>query len=186
MLRETPYTTPSGLPPTISENTASQLPRKGGHPQLQGRDYHSSPQLSGDISISHLGVSRDHRNVTHTSHCLSKATPDFSGTPQTSLPDSTPLQWIPPTRPTLSLRTIQLFTARLSSLHNSVHPNVSDPNNKHLNSDKSRNHINLRNTHIYMNTNNKAALSHNINTSCLFKKTPWNSQTSPATARGHH
>ena len=74
-------------------------------------------------------------------------------TPQTSLPDSTPLQWILLTRPTLSPRTIQLFTARLSSLQNSVHPNVSDPNNEHLNSDKSRNNINLRNTHnISMNT----------------------------------
>ena len=53
-------------------------------------------------------------------------------------------------------------------LHNSVHHNVSVPNNKHLNSDKSRNHIKLRNTHIYMNTNNKAALSRNRNTSCYF------------------
>ena len=138
-LRETPYTTPSDLPPTISENTASQLPRKGGYPQLQGRGYHSSPQSSTDISMSHLDISRGHRNVPHTSHCLSKATPDSSGlfwTPQTSLPDSTPVQWILPARPTLSLQTIQLFTAHLSSLQNSVHPNVSDTNNKHLNSDK--------------------------------------------------
>ena len=75
----------------------------------------------------------------------------------------------------LSLRIIQLFNARLASLQNSVHPNVSDPNNKHLNSDKSRNHINLRNTHIYIiyiyEHYNKAALSQNINTSCFFKKT---------------
>ena len=42
-LRETPYTTPSGLPPAISEHTASQLPFKGGYPQLQGRGYHPSP-----------------------------------------------------------------------------------------------------------------------------------------------
>ena len=74
-----PLHDPSGLPPTISENTASQLPRKGGYPQLQGRGYHSSPQLSGDISISHLGVSRGHRNVPLSSHCLYKATPHSSG-----------------------------------------------------------------------------------------------------------
>ena len=113
-----------------------------------------------------------HRNVPRTSHCLCKATLDSLRTPQISLSDSTPLQWILPTRPTLFLRTIQLFIARLSSLQNAVavHPNVSDANNKHLNSDKSRNHINLRNTHVYMKTNNKAALSHNISTSCLFKK----------------
>ena len=70
----------------------------------------------------------------------------------------------------LSPQTIQLSSARLSSLQKSVHPNLSDPNNKHLNSDKSRNHINLRNTHIYEHYN-KAAVSHNINTSCFFKKT---------------
>ena len=73
-----------------------------------------------------------------------------------------------------SLRTIQLCTARLSSLHNSVHTNVSEPNNeyhnKHLNSDIYRNHINLRNTHIFEHYN-KAVLSHNIDTSCYFKKT---------------
>ena len=65
--------------PAISEHMASQLPWKGGYPQLQGRGYHSFPRSSGDISISHLGVSRGHRNVPHTSHCLSKATPHASG-----------------------------------------------------------------------------------------------------------
>ena len=168
-LRETPYTTPSGLSPAISENTASQLPSKGGYPQLQGRGYHSSPRSSGDISISHLGVSRGHRNVPHTSHCLYKATPDSSGLRRP--PSRTLLLYNGSfLQDPLSLQPIQLFTARLSFLQKSVHPNVSDPNNKHLNSDKSRNHINLRNTHIYEHYN-KAALSHNINTSCFFKKT---------------
>ena len=78
-LRETPYTTLSGFSPAISKHTASLRPWKGGYPQLQGRGYHSFPRSSGDISISHLGVSRGHWNVPHTSHCLSKATPDFSG-----------------------------------------------------------------------------------------------------------
>ena len=118
-LRETPYTTPSGLPPAISENTASQLPRKGGYPQLQGRGYHSSPRSSGDISISLLGVSRGHRNVPHTSHCLSKATPDSS---RLRRPPSRTLLLCSgsflqdPLSLSLSLRTIQLFTVRLSSL----------------------------------------------------------------------
>ena len=34
-LRETPYATPSGLPCSVANDTASQLPRKGGYPQLQ-------------------------------------------------------------------------------------------------------------------------------------------------------
>ena len=72
-----PLHDPSGLPPGISEHTASQLLRKGGYPHLQGRGYHSFPRSSGDIS--HLGVSRGHRNVPHTSHYLFKATPDSSG-----------------------------------------------------------------------------------------------------------
>ena len=78
-LRETPCTTPSGLPSPISAHTASLLPCKGGYPQLHGRGYHSFPGSSGDISISHLGVSHGHRSVPHPSHCTSKATPDSSG-----------------------------------------------------------------------------------------------------------
>ena len=69
---------PLWFPPAISKHTASLLPCKGGYPQLQGRGYHSFPQSSGHISISHLGVSHGHRNVPHTSHCLPKATPDSS------------------------------------------------------------------------------------------------------------
>ena len=78
-LRETPYTTRSGLPLSISELTASLLPSKGEYPQLHGRGYHSFPDSSRDISISHLGVSRGHHNIPHTSHCTSKATIDSSG-----------------------------------------------------------------------------------------------------------
>ena len=76
-LRETPFYDPSGLPSPISAHTASPLPC--GYPQLHGRGYHSFPGSSGDISISHLGVSRGHQSVPHTSHCISKATPDSSG-----------------------------------------------------------------------------------------------------------
>ena len=44
----------------------------------QGRGNQSFPRSSGDISISHLGVSRGHRNVPHTSHGLFKVRPDSS------------------------------------------------------------------------------------------------------------
>ena len=54
-----------------------------------------------------------------------------------------------PTRPTLSPHKPTTQRSPIF-LTNSVHHNVSDPNNKHLNSDKSRNHIKLRNTHIYI------------------------------------
>ena len=119
--------------------------------QSPARGYHSSPRSSGDISISHLGVSRGHRNIPHTSHCLYKATPDSSGLRRP--PSRTLLLYNGSfLQDPLSLQTIQLFTAHLSFLQKSVHPNVSDPNNKHLNSDKSHNHINLCNTYIYMNT----------------------------------
>ena len=78
-LRETPYTTPSDLPSTISAHTASLLPCKGRYPQLHGRGYDSFPGTSEVISISHLGVSRGHRNIPQPSHCVPEPAPDSSG-----------------------------------------------------------------------------------------------------------
>ena len=92
----------------------------GGYPHLQGRGYHSFPRSSGDINISHLGVSRGHRNVPHTSHCLFKATADSSG-----LYSTTRSPGLSPDNPTIQRSPI--------FLQNFVHHNVSDPNNKHLN-----------------------------------------------------
>ena len=113
-LRITPYTTLSGLPPATSEHTTSLLPWKGGYPQLQGRGYHSFPRSSGDISISHLGVSRGHRNVPHTSHCLSKATLDSSRLRRP--PSRTLLLYNGSFIQTHIRRTIQPLNTRLSSL----------------------------------------------------------------------
>ena len=152
-LRETPYTTPSGLPLSISEHTASLLPCKGGYPQLRRRGYHSFPRSSGDISISHLGVSRGHRNVPHTSHCISKATPDSSGLrrpPSRTLllyNGSFPQEPQEPDNPTTQ-RT-------LNFLRRSVHHNVS--------------HKYAEYTH--MNTIIRLLYDIHRNTSCFFKKT---------------
>ena len=120
MLRETPYTTPSGLPSPISAHTASLLPCKGGYPQLHGRGYHSFLESSGDIRISHLGVSRGHRNVPHTSHCISKPTPDSSGLcrPPSRTLRLYQLSIMDPYHKSHNRRTIQPLNALLASYGN--------------------------------------------------------------------
>ena len=146
-LRETPYTTFSGLPPSISEHTAFMLPWKGGYPQLQRRGYHSFPWSSGDISISHLGVNRGYRNVPHTSHCLSRVSSDSSGLRRP--PSRTLLLYNgsflqdphSPDNPTTQYTLILLMEICTPQCVNFTQTNT-------VNSDKSRNHINLRNIHI--------------------------------------
>ena len=78
-LRETPLHDSPGLPCSIANATASQLPRKGGYPQLRGRGKHYFPDSSGDPSISHLGVNCGHRNVPRTFLCRFNDMPDSSG-----------------------------------------------------------------------------------------------------------
>ena len=65
-------TNPTGLPLAIPERMTTCLPRKGGYPRTRGGCY-SSLGSSGDISISHSGVSRGHWNETAQAtpnHCL--------------------------------------------------------------------------------------------------------------------
>ena len=53
-------------------------PERAGIPKLEG-GCHSSLGSSGDISISHSGVTRGHRNVSHASVSLYATSPDSSG-----------------------------------------------------------------------------------------------------------
>ena len=71
-------TDPTGLPLAIPEWITTRLPRKGGYPRTRG-GCHSSLGSSGDISISHSGVSRGHRNIPHASVNHYTTTPDSSG-----------------------------------------------------------------------------------------------------------
>ena len=71
-------TVPTGLPLAIPEWMTTRLPRKGGYPRTRG-GCHSSLGSSGDISISHSGVSFGHRNVPHASVKHYTTSPDSSG-----------------------------------------------------------------------------------------------------------
>ena len=85
-----PHTRPSLAFPLLYPNTRPlYYPEKAGIPNYKEGVSTPSPQSSGDISISHLGVSCGHLNVPHTSLCLSNATPDSSAL---KLSKSTPLR----------------------------------------------------------------------------------------------
>ena len=77
-LRNPPSTVPTGFPQAIPERNTTRLPRKGGYPQTRG-GCHSSLGSSGDISISHSGVSCGHRNVPHASIRHYTTSSDSSG-----------------------------------------------------------------------------------------------------------
>ena len=75
-----PAMVPTGSPLAIPERMATRLPRKGGHPKTR-EGCHSSLGSSGDISISHSGVSRGHRNVPHALISHYTTSPDSTGLP---------------------------------------------------------------------------------------------------------
>ena len=123
-----PHDSPD-LPCSMANVRASQLPRKGGYPQLRGRGKHSFPDSSGYPSISHLGVNCGHRNVPHTSFCRFNDMPDSSGLGKP--PSQTLLHSYVSCRtdPLLSeLATI--LTTRTSSYTISTHPNAAETHNK--------------------------------------------------------
>ena len=75
-------TVPTDLPLAIPEWMSTRRPRKGGYPRTRGGGgggCHSSLGSSGDISISHSGVSCGHRNVPHASVNHYTTSPDSSG-----------------------------------------------------------------------------------------------------------
>ena len=92
ILDNPPSTVPTdstGLPLAISEWMTTRLPRiRAGIPELEG-GCHSSLGSTGDISISHSGVSPGHRNVPHASVNHYTTTPDSSGSRRP--PNQTPL-----------------------------------------------------------------------------------------------
>ena len=142
------------------------LPCKGGYPQLHRRGYHSFPDLSGDISISHLGVSRGHQNVPHTSHCTSKSTTDSSGLRRP--PSWTLRQYIMYySHRCRNRRTITPIHALLASYGNlyTTMCQIRIMNTLHSNYP---NITLISGTHIFEHYYN-AVLSHHINTSCYFK-----------------
>ena len=122
-------------------------PEKAGISE-QERDCHSSLGSSGDISIPHSGVSRDHRNVPLHSDHRYMPTPDSSGL--CALPNWTPLrsdQALPkcPTSPsdTLNgaapahLRTTLIYSLTFHKHYSewiSLSPHGALPTHQHINS----------------------------------------------------
>ena len=152
----------------------TRLPRKGGHPQTR-RGLSLLPRIfSGDISISHSGVSRGHRNVPHASVSHYTTSPDSSGL--SIPPNQTPLcsNGSFPSKPT-SLpdrlnRTASAHPRTISlnggTIHNSVTELASDLHTP--------------------NSVNDASLSNNQNTSRLLQECTPNSLTPPVTTGGRH
>ena len=131
--RNPPSTVPTDFPLAIPERITTRLTRKGGYPQIGGGGggCHSSLGSSGDIIISHSGVSCSYRNVPHASVSRYTTSPEFSGLhrppsrtllhqngsfPSRPTPRSERLVCGAPAHP----RTISLYGS-------SVHNNVSEP-----------------------------------------------------------
>ena len=70
--------TPLAFPWLFPNGWLHVYPERAGIPELEG-GCHSSLGSSGDISISHSGVSRGHRNIPHASVNHYTTTPDSSG-----------------------------------------------------------------------------------------------------------
>ena len=92
-LRNPPGTVPTGFPLAIPERKTTRLPRKGGYPQTRG-GLSLLPRIFRRHQHLPLGCQlRSPECSTRFSQSLC----DLAGlfrTPQASLPDSPPLQWI--------------------------------------------------------------------------------------------
>ena len=138
-LRETPYTTFSGLPPSISKHTASLLPWKGGYIPYYKEGVITPSHGRPETSASPTWVSAAVTGTFHTLLSVYLMVRLFR-TPQTSLPDSTingsflrdPHS---PDNPTTKYTIILLMEICTPQC-------VSFAQTNTVNSDKSRNHIN--------------------------------------------
>ena len=121
---------PLALPWLFPNVIPHVYPERAGIPKLEG-GCHSSLGSSGDISISHSGVSRGHRNVPHTSVSHYTTSPDSSGPRRPRSRTLLHYDGSFPSRPTprserlvcatpAHLRTISLYGS-------SAHNNVTEP-----------------------------------------------------------
>ena len=181
---------PLAFPWLFPNGWSHVYPERAGIPKLEG-GCHSSFGSSGDISISHSGVSHGHRNVPHTSVSHYTTSPDSSGLCRP--PNRTPFcsNGSFPSRPTSlpdRLNRATLAHPRTISLHGgTIHNNVTELVSDLYapNSVKSHYYINSW-IYIYLTTMNNASLSSKSKHVRLLQEHTPNSPTPHVTTGGHH